>query len=78
VRLDDACRIPPPLTLQLGVRGMPEIQCFVEECVFNQAMLCHASRVEVRSNGNDVVGTSMGTMCRTFRYRDFDDGDTEM
>jgi hypothetical protein len=57
---------------------MPEIQCFVEECVFNQELLCHASRVEVRSNGNDVVGTSKGTMCRTFRYRDFDDGDTEM
>ncbi len=46
--------------------------------MFNQEKLCHASQIQVLSNGNDVVGTSMGTMCKTFRYRDFDDADVEM
>ncbi|WP_067933712.1 DUF1540 domain-containing protein [Alicyclobacillus kakegawensis] len=54
---------------------MPKgVTCFVEECVFNADDRCLADAIEVRSNGNDIVGTSKGTMCRTFRYRDFDDG----
>jgi hypothetical protein len=58
-----------------GVRRMPKgVECLVEECVFNDGHGCTAQRIEVRSNGNDIVGTSKGTMCGTFRYRDFDDG----
>jgi hypothetical protein len=54
---------------------MPKgVTCLVEECVFNDEHRCFADEIEVRSNGNDIVGTSKGTMCRTFRYRDFDDG----
>lgn len=50
------------------------IRCVVEECVFNDHRNCTAESIEVASNGNDVVGTPKGTMCATFRYRDFDDG----
>ncbi|MBX5436904.1 MAG: DUF1540 domain-containing protein [Alicyclobacillaceae bacterium] len=50
------------------------IRCMVEECVFNDSHACTAEAIEVRSNGNDIVGTNKGTMCATFRYRDFDDG----
>ncbi|MCL6548978.1 MAG: DUF1540 domain-containing protein [Alicyclobacillus sp.] len=50
------------------------IRCMVEECVFNDDHACTAESIEVRSNGNDIVGTNKGTMCATFRYRDFDDG----
>lgn len=54
---------------------MPKgVKCMVEECVFNEHHGCGASSIEVRSNGNDIVGTPKGTECATFRYRDFDDG----
>jgi hypothetical protein len=56
---------------------MPKgVRCVVEECVFNERHDCVAENIEVSSNGNDIVGTSKGTMCATFRYRDFDDGYT--
>lgn len=48
--------------------------CVVEECVFNRDRDCLAEEISIRSNGNDIVGTPRGTMCSTFRYRDFDDG----
>jgi hypothetical protein len=50
------------------------VKCLVEECVFNERHACRAEEIEVASNGNDIVGTSKGTLCVTFRYRDFDDG----
>lgn len=50
------------------------VKCLVEECVFNEDHDCAADSIEVKSNGNDIVGTSKGTMCATFRFRDFDDG----
>ncbi len=54
---------------------MPKgVKCLVEECVFNEHRNCAAHNIEVASNGNDIVGTSKGTMCATFRFRDFDDG----
>ncbi|MCL6443720.1 MAG: DUF1540 domain-containing protein [Alicyclobacillus sp.] len=54
---------------------MPQaVRCLVEECAFNEHRQCAADSIEVASNGNDIVGTSKGTQCATFRYRDFDDG----
>ncbi|MCL6593428.1 MAG: DUF1540 domain-containing protein [Alicyclobacillus sp.] len=54
---------------------MPKgVRCLVEECVFHEHHNCVAEHIEVTSNGNDIVGTSKGTQCATFRYRDFDDG----
>lgn len=54
---------------------MPKgVRCVVEECVYNDHHACVAESIEVQSNGNDVVGTPKGTLCATFRYRDFDDG----
>jgi len=54
---------------------MPKgVKCLVEECVFYSDRACTADEIEIRSNGNDIVGTSKGSMCATFLYRDFDDG----
>jgi len=46
------------------------VKCAVEECVYNQSMHCTASAIMVKTVGNDVVGTSRGTCCATFSYRD--------
>jgi hypothetical protein len=46
------------------------IICNVEECIHNDNKACKADRIEVTSNGNDVVGTNKGTMCATFEYKD--------
>lgn len=62
----------------MGVMSMPKgVKCLVEECVFHDEHDCVAQSIEVRSNGNDIVGTDKGTLCATFRYRDFDDGHIE-
>lgn len=54
---------------------MPKgVKCWVEECVYYEHEACIAESIEVRSNGNDIVGTDKGTLCATFSYRDFDDG----
>lgn len=54
---------------------MPKgVKCYVEECVYYNDTDCTAKSIEVRSNGNDVVGTDKGTLCATFSFRDFDDG----
>ena len=50
-----------------------DVRCSVEECKYNEKKLCSADHIEVRSNGNDIVGTNKGTLCSTFEYRDFDD-----
>lgn len=56
---------------------MPKgVKCLVEECVYNERRDCTADSIEVRSNGNDIVGTDKGTLCATFSYRDFDEGST--
>jgi len=49
------------------------VRCFVEECKFNEMEdhLCSAPSIEVTTNGNDVAGTSRGTMCQTFVYREY-------
>ncbi len=63
---------------KLGVMKMPKgVKCLVEECVFYHNEDCTAESIEVASNGNDIVGTSKGTLCATFRFRDFDDGHIE-
>ncbi len=46
---------------------MPEIKCVVEECAFQNNMLCHADNIEVRSSGDQQVKTSDGTACETFK-----------
>lgn len=46
------------------------VKCQVEECVYNAESKCGAEMIEVTSNGNDVVGTTKGTMCGTFEYKD--------
>lgn len=43
------------------------IQCKVEECQFNAGFKCVADAIEVRSSGNNVVNSSDGTACETFR-----------
>jgi hypothetical protein len=54
---------------------MPKrVNCLVEACVFNAHHDCSADAIEVQPSGNDIVGTSKGTQCATFMYRDFDDG----
>ncbi|GGI95618.1 hypothetical protein GCM10010885_01580 [Alicyclobacillus cellulosilyticus] len=54
---------------------MPKgVRCLVEECIFNEDRDCIADAIEVRSNGNDIVGTAKGTLCATFRFRNFDQG----
>lgn len=53
---------------------MPQnVQCFVEECKFNESdeHVCTASSIEVATSGNDIVGTSRGTMCKTFIYKNY-------
>lgn len=49
------------------------VRCTVEECKYNENKDCTANSIEVRANGNDIVGTKKGTLCATFEYRDFDD-----
>lgn len=47
------------------------VRCLVEECVFHDEQDgCTATAIEVRTNGNDIVGTPKGTLCRTFQYKD--------
>ncbi|KPV43521.1 DUF1540 domain-containing protein [Alicyclobacillus ferrooxydans] len=46
------------------------VRCVVEECIYHEpGHKCSAQSIEVRSNGNDIVGTFKGTMCSTFRYQ---------
>ncbi len=45
---------------------MAEIQCFVEECVFNKNRCCSARNVEVRSSGTKNVEQADNTACSTF------------
>ncbi|MCL6453248.1 MAG: DUF1540 domain-containing protein [Alicyclobacillus sp.] len=49
---------------------MPKgVRCKVEECVFHdEGDGCTAQSIEVRTNGNDIVGTPRGTMCATFQF----------
>ncbi|MCL4441362.1 MAG: DUF1540 domain-containing protein [Firmicutes bacterium] len=44
-----------------------EIKCVVEECHFNENMICNADAIEVRSSGDRSVETSDGTACSTFK-----------
>ncbi|ASS75037.1 hypothetical protein CIG75_08585 [Tumebacillus algifaecis] len=46
------------------------VKCQVEECTYNKETACSAEKIEVSSNGNDVVGTNKGTLCATFEYSD--------
>lgn len=47
---------------------MTKIFCSVEECIHNENKVCAADHIEVTSHGNARVGTSDGTLCKTFRY----------
>ncbi|MFZ5943024.1 MAG: DUF1540 domain-containing protein [Bacillota bacterium] len=47
------------------------IKCKVEECVYNTKGICQADGIEVMSSGTSmVVGTTDGTKCGTFEYKD--------
>ncbi|HHY60479.1 MAG TPA: DUF1540 domain-containing protein [Clostridia bacterium] len=46
---------------------MGRIKCLVEECYYNANQYCLADAIEVRSSGNNVVNSSDGTACETFR-----------
>ena len=47
------------------------IKCKVEECVYNSQGLCNADSIQVMSSGESmVVGTTDGTRCSTFEYKD--------
>lgn len=45
------------------------VRCQVEECVFHDGNGCTAQSIEIRTNGNDIVGTPRGTMCATFQFQ---------
>ena len=46
------------------------IKCQVEECIYNGDGLCGAESIEVKSSGKSMrVGTSEGTRCSTFKYK---------
>ncbi len=45
------------------------VKCNVEECVYNESLHCSADSILIKSIGNDVVGTTRGTICDTFSYR---------
>lgn len=46
---------------------MQKITCQCEECGFNVNHVCTAEGIEVRSNGDNIVNSSEGTCCHTFR-----------
>ncbi|MGI6551785.1 MAG: DUF1540 domain-containing protein [Clostridia bacterium] len=46
---------------------MGQIKCQVEECIFNARKICQADAIEVRSKGDNIVKSSDGTACETFR-----------
>ncbi|QQE76915.1 DUF1540 domain-containing protein [Alicyclobacillus sp. SO9] len=51
---------------------MPKgVRCYVEECAYNDRESCSADSIEVMTNGSDIVGTSKGTLCQTFIYRNY-------
>ena len=54
-------------TISLEVRLMGQIKCQVEECIFNARKICQADAIEVRSKGDNIVKSSDGTACETFR-----------
>ncbi|WP_109430189.1 DUF1540 domain-containing protein [Sulfoacidibacillus thermotolerans] len=45
------------------------VKCLVDQCVYNQSLHCTAASILIKSQGNDVVGTTRGTLCDTFSYR---------
>jgi len=46
------------------------IKCQVEECVYNSNGICQADGIEVMSSGGSMkVGTTDGTRCATFKYK---------
>ncbi|MBI2875212.1 MAG: DUF1540 domain-containing protein [Firmicutes bacterium] len=47
---------------------MADIKCSVENCEFNGKKFCHASAIEVATNGHAFnAQSSEETICRTFR-----------
>jgi|GEM_PF-1386462 len=46
------------------------VKCLVEQCVYNSSLHCSAESVMIKPQGNEIVGTSRGTLCATFSYRD--------
>ncbi|MCY0888997.1 MAG: DUF1540 domain-containing protein [Alicyclobacillaceae bacterium] len=51
---------------------MPKgVRCLVEECKYHERDACMAPEIEIGTTGNAIVGTSRGTMCATYVYRDF-------
>ncbi|WP_241712059.1 DUF1540 domain-containing protein [Sulfoacidibacillus ferrooxidans] len=52
------------------------VKCTVDQCVYNQSLHCTAASILIKIQGNDVVGTSRGTLCDTFSYRNPDHHNT--
>jgi len=54
--------------IETGGEGVSQqIKCEVEECIYNNAMNCHASNINVRSSGTRKVRNPDETACETFR-----------
>jgi len=43
------------------------MKCLCEECHYNEQHECHADGIEVMSSGDNMVETSDGTCCNTFK-----------
>ncbi|HHW07119.1 MAG TPA: DUF1540 domain-containing protein [Clostridia bacterium] len=54
---------------------MGRIKCQVEECYYNANQYCLADAIEVRSSGDNLVNSSDGTACETFRPKNSRKGD---
>ena len=54
--------------IKTGGDGVSQnIKCEVEECIYNNAMNCHANSINVRSSGTRRVKNPDETACETFR-----------
>lgn len=44
-----------------------EVKCNVSNCDYNKSQMCHASELKVHVQGDNVVNSSKGTCCATFK-----------
>jgi hypothetical protein len=44
-----------------------EVKCGVENCHYNNKLMCHANKLEVNPMGDGRAETSDGTSCTTFK-----------
>ena len=48
---------------------MPNIKCTVGECMWNNAVECHAPMIQVDHNNTGNADTSEQTKCETFKMK---------